>query len=132
MNKITQTIKISQKPIDFDIFLKYICPSCQNDHWIKYLAATTKNFKVVCDCGTVFKIKRIYDFKLKFAKKNKEKKSNQIPDDLLKESIRILCEYGFDREEAKALVEKAYIEHPAESVSELVKQSLVIERNNNE
>lgn len=135
MMKTTQIIKKSQKPIDFDIFLKYVCPSCHNDHWIKYLAATTKNFKIVCDCGAVFRIKRVCDFKLKYEIKNKNKTSNnlhKIPDELLRESIRVISGYGFSKSESKELVEKAYLKNPVDTVVNLVKQSLELARNNNE
>jgi hypothetical protein len=64
-----------QRPIDYDIHLKYRCKSCDQDHWLSYLEASTNNFKVVCDCGTVFKLKRVVGFTLKYQKttiKNKE------------------------------------------------------------
>lgn len=135
MIKTTLIEKKSQKPIDADIHLKYVCPNCCCEHWIKYLAATVPSFKVVCDCGTIFRIKRISEIKIRYAKKKQkeEKKSEEtsIPDRLLNESIRILCGYGYSREEAEELVSKAYNES-IESVADLVKQSLVINRSDNE
>lgn len=64
MNK-TKTKKL-QKPIESDIHLKYRCRKCGLDHWLSYREASTKNFKVVCSCGSVFKVKRLVDFKLKY------------------------------------------------------------------
>lgn len=64
MNK-TKTKKL-QKPIEADIHLKYRCNKCGLDHWLSYREASTKNFKVVCSCGSVFKVKRLVGFKLKY------------------------------------------------------------------
>ena len=61
----------SQKPIEHDIHLKYKCPTCDQHHWLAFREAKTKNFKVVCDCNTVFKVKRISAFKIKYQLENK-------------------------------------------------------------
>jgi len=72
----------SQKPIEHDIHLKYKCPTCDQHHWLAFREAKTKNFKVVCDCNTVFKVKRISAFKIKYQLENKsfeiEKTKNEI------------------------------------------------------
>ena len=72
----------SQKPIEHDIHLKYKCPTCDQHHWLAFREAKTKNFKVVCDCNTVFKVKRISAFKIKYQLENKsfeiEKIKNEI------------------------------------------------------
>lgn len=62
MNK-TQKL---QKPIDADIHLKYRCKKCGIDHWLSFKEASTKNFKVVCYCGSVFKVKQLSGFKFKY------------------------------------------------------------------
>lgn len=54
-----QTKQIIQKPIDIDAHLKYRCPQCGYDYWISLREAKTKDFKIVCDCKTVFKPKRV-------------------------------------------------------------------------
>ena len=61
----------SQKPIEHDIHLKYKCPTCDQHHWLAFREAKTKNFKVVFDCNTVFKVKRISAFKIKYQLENK-------------------------------------------------------------
>lgn len=66
MNK-TKTKKL-QKPIDADIHLKYRCKKCGMDHWLSFKEASTKDFKVVCGCGVVFKVKRLSGFKFKYKK----------------------------------------------------------------
>lgn len=70
MNK-TKTKKL-QKPIDADIHLKYRCKKCGMDHWLSFKEASTKDFKVVCGCGVVFKVKRLSGFKFKY-------KQNTVP-----------------------------------------------------
>jgi len=62
MNKI----KKLQKPIDKDIHLKYRCKKCGLDHWLSLREASTKNFKVVCNCGRVFKVKQVTGCVLKY------------------------------------------------------------------
>lgn len=135
MIKTTKLNQKSQKPIDFDIFLKYACPNCGQDHWIKYLQATTKNFRVVCDCGTAFKTKRITEFRLKYAKRQEETqktKNIEIPEKLLEQCVGVLKAYGFDTTEAKDLLKKSYLEKPVDEVSKLVKQTLESMRTTNE
>lgn len=61
-----------QKPIDKDIHLKYRCKKCGLDHWLSYREASTPNFKVVCTCGRVFKVKQISGCLLRYkASENK-------------------------------------------------------------
>lgn len=55
-----------QKPIDKDIHLKYRCKKCGLDHWLSFREASTKNFKVVCNCGRVFKVKQVKACVLKY------------------------------------------------------------------
>ena len=62
---ITKITK-NQKPISLDVHLKYRCPNnnCGYEHWLSLLETQTKNFKIVCDCGTVFKPKKIKTLKI--------------------------------------------------------------------
>jgi hypothetical protein len=129
MNKTIKTVKTFQKPIDFNVVLQYRCPNCENDYWITYLQASTKNFKMVCDCGTIFKPKRITDLKLKFEKRiknvNQQSSPNTtIPNDLLNNCVNVLVGYGFDKKEAQDLISSAFNKSPSDSVSSLVKQAL--------
>lgn len=131
MTKTTILEKKSQKPTDFEVFLKYGCPKCGQEHWIKYLQASTKNFKVVCDCGVVFKVKQVVDFKVRYqqtSKKDHSKSNTSVPVDILKQCVTILTGYGLDKNEAHALISKAYNTNPVDSVVELVKHSLVLMR----
>ena len=130
--------KNSLKPIDYDIHLKYICQNCGNTHWLSYKEASTKNYKIVCDCDNIFTVKCVSGFKLKFrSKKIKqqkpvvEEKSNNIPDDLLTKTATTLVSYGFTMTEAKELVSKSYQQFPSDSVITLVKQVLESLRSEN-
>lgn len=126
MIKTTTRHQKSQKPIDFDIHLKYKCPNCSQEHWVKYLQAATKNFIVVCDCGTSFKIKTLSGFKLAYQKKKSIEKETkkQLPLDTVNKVIKALENYGFEKLEIQQAIEKAYSKHGPESIVDLVKHTL--------
>jgi len=142
---ITKTTieKISQKPIDYDIHIKYKCPKCNQEHWLSYLQASTKTFKVVCSCGLLFRVKRVVGFDLKYKKKKKKpiekpleaeknnpttpepvKVVNKPPVDLIDRAVKILVGYGFTRDEAESLLIKSYEDTPVNDLTSLVKQTL--------
>jgi len=129
------TIKKNQKPIEYDIHLKYICKKCGQPHWLSFKEASTKNYKVVCDCNHIFKVKRVTGFKLKFdsiktnnsiVKETKPvtKTENVIPKDLLDTVVNSLVNLGFTVREAKSLVIKSYSDCPTNDIGLLVKQTL--------
>ena len=129
--------KKSQKPIEHDIHLKYVCLKCLQPHWLSFKEAQTKNFKVVCDCGRVFGVKRVKAFKIKYyddapkIKKNKSKEEDdvplvkkEIPIDFLKEGSRILVGYGFTPDEADSLLRSTFEDNSELTLAELIKKSL--------
>jgi Holliday junction resolvasome RuvABC DNA-binding subunit len=119
----------NQKPIEYDIHLKYICKKCGDIHWLSFKEASTKNYKIVCDCNNVFKVKRVKDFKVKYHSilpkaKTQVVSTNSIPIDLLDDAVKYLATLGFTNSEAKNLVNKIYNEFPTNDVGLLVKKSL--------
>lgn len=132
---ITKIKKKNQKPIEHDIHLKYICKKCGQSHWLSFKEASTKNYKIVCDCDNIFKVKRVVGFKLKYdsVKINKPvtteskpviKTENNISKDLLDTVVNSLIKLGFTISEAKSLVTKSYQECPTNDIGLLVKQTL--------
>ena len=123
-----------QKPIEHDIHLKYRCAKCGQDHWLSYLEASTKHFKIVCHCGRVFVVKRLSGFKLKYFKKPPVKipapviDKPKIPLDLLNKSVNLLVGYGFSQPEATDLLNSSYQQNPIDDYSSLVKQTLKLLR----
>jgi hypothetical protein len=111
------------------LHLKYRCV-CGQDHWLSYLEASTQNFKVVCNCGIVFKVKRINKFKVSYYKNkknhiSKNKKSAQtIPQDLLNKCVKILVPYGFTITESSELLSEVYMKNPTDDCIVLVKNTL--------
>jgi hypothetical protein len=127
--------KKNQKPIEYDIHLKYLCSGCGQSHWLSFKEASTPNYKIVCGCDNVFKVKRVIDFKLKYHSslpKNKESPSvvtekvsnNVLPVDLLASAVKSLVGLGFTNSEAKSLVTKTYNESPTDDIGSLVKKTL--------
>lgn len=144
--KISKINCNNQKPIEYDIHLKYICKQCGQIHWLSLREASTKRFKIVCDCGLTFGVKRVKDFKLIYHKKIKDIKPQQeskvvveeapkpipvIPNNLLDQSIKILVGYGFTKTEAKLIITKSYENSPVDNVPGLIKQTLESLRENN-
>lgn len=142
----TKTIPKNQKPIEYDIHLKYICAKCGQPHWLSFKEASTKHFKVVCDCGCVFGVKRISGFALKYHKKKPtptktpqptetikppEAVVPSISTDLLNKTVRALIPYGFTEGEAKVLITNSYKQYPNDDILLLVKQVLESLRSSN-
>lgn len=132
---INKTKMKIQKPTKYDIHLQYRCPDCCNIHWLSFLESSTKNFKVVCDCSCVFKVKRITGFKVKYNNKKKKQQGHKntekfdIPSEVLDRAIQVLLPYGFSRDESKDLITRSYIKNPTEDILLLVKNSLEILKN---
>jgi hypothetical protein len=134
------------KPIEIDAQFKYMCPqsTCGYCHWISIKEAQTKNFKIVCDCGYVFKPKRIQKIKILYDKpvikqldtsvvktvvESVEAKTplvvkQFIPDTLLNKCSKTLIGYGFTEQESKKLLSSAYTDNPTENIGELIKFAL--------
>lgn len=136
------------KPARYDIHFEYICPAlCGNKHWLSLRESQQKHFRVVCDCGEVFKPKTIQDITINFASKpepvsesnhsNNPTQETPIVDDLplpdenvsfqlfMEECIVMLCGFGFEKKEAKELLEKSYSNKPTNNSTQLVKQTLL-------
>lgn len=132
----TTTKKKRQKPTDHDIHLKYLCDQCGQTHWLSYLEASTKGYKVVCDCGNIFQVKTVVGFELKYSitqPKSPEIKpveiSATISSDLLDAGSKALIKYGFTKSEAEDLLSRCYSQNPVNDISILVKTTLQSLRN---
>ncbi len=130
MKTKTKTVK----PIDSSISLIYSCPKCSHQHWISLKAAKTKGFIIVCDCDQVFKPRTVETIKIIFKKKNQSSKQpagleqtnidSQIPYELLNKCTESLTNYGFTKNEASILLNKAYNLHTENNPLELIKLAL--------
>lgn len=128
---ITKTKIKSQKPIETDASFKYKCPSdiCENEHWLFLRQAHVKNFKIVCECGLIFKPKQIKTIKIIYEKPPKKKKITEtvcddMSVDLLSQCAKILCGYGFDLDESKQLIKISYDSCKTKDVALLIKFAL--------
>lgn len=122
----------SQKPIEYDVHLKYLCPKCGQSHWISFKEASTKNFKIVCDCDKVFKVRRLENFKVKYVnstiqtKKDTttKNKTSGLSNSVLNKCVKVLSEYGFSTYEAKDMISQSYNETQTEDIGILIKTAL--------
>lgn len=124
-----KTKKKNQKPIDLDIHLKYRCPNnnCKYDHWLSLKEASTKNFKVVCDCGEIFKVKLVSGVSVIYATAPEpitQQKPQTIPVDILEKCCKLLINYGFTESESKKMIESTYQQNPSDDCKELIKLAL--------
>lgn len=132
--------KKHQKPIDIDVHFKYRCKNCNVDHWISLNQAKTKNYKIVCDCGKVFRPKRISQVCIKYAKQTENSQTKQkanvaitIQSDILEKCVGVLIGYGFTKQEADSLVKQSYIQNQTNDCGQIIKHILgSIGANNNE
>jgi hypothetical protein len=128
-----KTVKSSQKPIEYNISFRYICPNtdCNYDHWIFLREAQTKGFKIVCECNTVFKVKTIDNIKILYSKTKTKNKINQengssdiVPIDTMQLCVTILEGYGFEKTEAKKLIYKVYSQIQDKTPLNIIKNAL--------
>jgi hypothetical protein len=130
------------EPVDYDAHFRYICPSndCRYDHWVSLKEAKTKNFKVVCDCGTVFSPRRIKELNILYKEKKIKKpqvveskktinvdpivQKPKISVELLVKCCKLLVGYGFTKQESENLLQKAFEEQQTNNPVELVKIAL--------
>lgn len=118
------------KPIDYDISYKYICPNtkCNATHWLFLREAKIKGFRVVCECGTIFGIKRILKVKTLYKKKpeknSTDPKKEQISLDIQTKCVKLLVGYGFTDSEAIGMTNLAFEKNPTNNAGLLVKYIL--------
>lgn len=114
-HKITKNLK----PTEIDVSFKYICPNtnCNNEHWLFLRQVKTKNFKVVCECNTVFKPKHIKNIKVIYYKNkstknkidnvvNSDKTHNTDP--VVVRAIGIMRSLGYSDKESELCINAAY------------------------
>ena len=142
------------KPIEIDAHFKYRCPKCGWDHWVSLKESQTKNFKIVCDCDTIFKPKRIKNISIEYFVSKPKRKNAEVPvqtiqnpdiqpeiktvviqeqvikpvdpldKDILEKGSKLLISYGFTVNESKALLNEAYERIKNNNVGLLVKNVL--------
>jgi len=112
-------IKKNQKPIEYDIHLKYKCKNCCQDHWLSFNEASTKNFKIVCYCGNVFGVKRVSKCKIIYTK------SNTVNSKIIKSCLSVLLGYGYDKERSEQIIREILSASPEIKLADLIKKSLV-------
>lgn len=138
-----------QKPIEIDAHLKYRCPKCGWDRWISLKESQAKNFKIVCDCNTIFKPKRIKSLNINYYNKIKKKQKEPQPSSVISDATEsvakpidpvkplidqsvlekcsnILIQYGFTKNEANKLINRAYDKLMDNDIGSLIKTSLEI------
>lgn len=128
-----KTMKI-QKPIDINCHLEYKCPNneCLYTHWLSLKECKIKNFKVVCDCGEIFKPKQIQKITIKYKQKKssqkrepkKKKDSDFVPVDILEQCVKVLLGYGFSKSESETLIKSAYKKAHDPTVLNIIKIAL--------
>lgn len=137
-----KTQKKNLKPISLDAHFKYRCANdgCSIEHWLSIKETQTKNFKVVCDCGTVFSPKKISKLKIVYSKSKKktppesaqetlvrpetEKNKIDIPFDIVEKAAKILVNYGFTEKESKELLIESYKKQHIDDIGTLIKFTL--------
>jgi hypothetical protein len=124
-----------QKPIEIDVSLRYRCPDndCGFDHWIFLREAKTKNFKIVCECGTIFKPKRIKTIEVVYATVESVKKSmdsTQCSDTIVDvpkcvvRAIKMMISLGYDEKDAQKHIMLVYNSEQIEDAGILVKKAI--------
>jgi Holliday junction resolvasome RuvABC DNA-binding subunit len=99
-------------------------------HWLSLKESQTKNFKIVCDCGSVFIPKRIKNIHINFCEtvsnktESREDEPQKINFDLIKNCVKILVGYGFTDQESEDILIKCHKENLKLGSAELIKFAL--------
>ena len=117
------------RPTETDGSFKYNCPNCSSDYWVSLKQVRCRDFVIVCDCETVLKPKPVELIKIVY-KKKKEKRPSEaktsedvIDSGILDSCCKSLMSYGFDKEEATKLIQKAYKDTKNTDCATLVKNA---------
>lgn len=123
----------SLKPISLDAQFKYKCinKDCESEHWLFLNHVQVKGFKIVCDCGNVYKIRQIEKVKIKYLQKIKKPEIEsdivvKVKPEYLKKAYKILENYGFSNKEAIELINKVSNTNKSDNPLLLVKDALKI------
>lgn len=118
------------RPIETDASFKYVCPNCSGEYWVSLRQVKCQQFVIVCDCDTVLKPKLVEQIKVIYKKKKQKlplettKSEDVIDSEILDRCCKSLMSYGFDKEEATKLIQKAYNDTKNNDCATLVKMSL--------
>lgn len=119
----TKTMIQIIEPSDIDAHFKYICKdeSCLLEHWVSLKEARTKNFKIVCDCGSVYHTKRVTKLAVVYKRKSTNK---DLCPEVLNKCVTALKTYGFDEKESENLIKRAFESTKNTDIGLLIKLSL--------
>jgi hypothetical protein len=116
------------EPVEADIHLKYICPSCDSEHWLSYKETKIQDFKVFCEiCENILIPKPVKSITVNFIEKQeqKEKEEQTINNlDFILEAENTLISFGFTKKEAKEMIALEYKKTGEKNPAKLVKFSL--------
>lgn len=132
---MTTTKLKNQKPIEVDASFKYKCPSesCGNEHWLFLRQAKVKNFKIVCECGTIFKPKQIKNIEVVYSiKESLEKRVDEPvfsdtidePPEYVSRAINIMVSLGYSKKDAQIHIIQVYKKDKIEDPGLLVKKAV--------
>lgn len=122
----------SQKPIEVEASLKYTCPNndCNFNHWIFLREAQTKNFKIVCECGEVFKPKCIKKIEIVYLSEETDKNLPKKDDSkenypsFVYRAINMMVSLGYSKKESQEKIIEIYNIEKITDPSTLVKRTI--------
>lgn len=123
------------KPIDVDVSLKYTCPNndCKFDHWLFLREAQAKNFKIVCECGTIFKPKRIQKIEIVYANQESVKETVDKPKgsgkikkypEFVSRAVNMVVSFGYPKKDAQDKIVLLYEQEKIIDPAILVKKAI--------
>jgi len=134
------------KPIDAEVSLIYICPSCNDQHWLFLREAKTKGFRIACGCGDILFPKLVSGIKIVYQETLKRKINiekeiepsrkatetssnirediNILTDEVLEECCKTLFHFGFSKKEAEESIKSAHMILNTTDIKTLVKYVL--------
>jgi hypothetical protein len=116
------------EPKEYEVSFKYQCLECRNDHWLFLREVSVKNFKIVCECGSILLPKTIADMSIAYQNNNEEKKVVVPPPvpplDIRKECATILESFGYSENEIDRILTIAIESVKRDYIKEVINYSL--------
>lgn len=133
--KTKQLKKKNQKPIEIDVSFKYNCPNkiCEITHWLFLRQAQTQNFKVVCECGTVFKPKQVKTVQIVYTSSESVKKvfdsskscdTVETVSECVRRATNIMVSLGYQKDKILESLKKVQQSEKIDDYKILVKKAI--------
>lgn len=107
-----------------DASFEFVCPVCNNTHWIFLREVQLKKFKIACECGSVLIPKQVKKLKTLYTTQKISKSTDEAVDkniDIYAKCGTILGSYGYSDTEIQEMLNIAVAKLNTTDIKEIIK-----------